>query len=78
MQPITINNNDLFSLGMVSNMIEGITQTLKQDGIGGLFAGYYVSTTHRPMLIVFMMIPYNIMICGGYCCYLFQYLHQDD
>ena len=31
---------------MVSNMVEGITQTLKQDGIGGLFAGYYVSDTH--------------------------------
>jgi len=44
--------------GMVKNLIEGVTQTLKQDGIGGLFAGYYATLVRD--------VPYTMLELGLY------------
>ena len=44
--------------GMVKNMVEGITQTLKQDGVGGLFAGYYATLVRD--------VPYTMLELGFY------------
>lgn len=44
--------------GMVSSVVQGITQTLQQDGIGGLFAGYYATMLRD--------VPYTMLELGLY------------
>jgi len=44
--------------GMVSSLIQGITQAIKQDGIAGLFAGYYATMLRD--------VPYTMFELGLY------------
>lgn len=44
--------------GMVSSVIQGITDTIKQDGIGGLFAGYSATMIRD--------VPYTMLELGLY------------
>lgn len=44
--------------GMVSSVVQGISQTLQQDGIGGLFAGYYATMLRD--------VPYTMLELGLY------------
>lgn len=44
--------------GMVTSVLQGITQTLQQDGIGGLFAGYYATMLRD--------VPYTMLELGLY------------
>ena len=44
--------------GMVTSVVQGITQTIKQDGIGGLFAGYYATMLRD--------VPYTMLELGLY------------